>query len=129
MTHYKPSGYNSVHPYFVVDDAESFSKLVQRIFNAIPKRRFENDKGKIVHAELKIDDSVIMFADSNERYPSNKLLLHVYVKDADEIYQKAISSGCQEIQKPVKHDSDPDKRGTFEDPFGNIWSVATQAPE
>lgn len=127
MAHkFKPEGYNSVSPYFVVDGAQSMIDFLKKIFEVEELRRYENPEGKIIHAEIKIDDSVIMLADSNEQFPPNQLLIHVYVENVDQTYEKAITAGSKELGKPQNREGDPDKRGSFRDIFGNFWSVSTQ---
>ncbi|MBT29244.1 VOC family protein [Chondrinema litorale] len=123
---YKPEGYNSISPYFVVENAQLMINFLDQIFNIDELRRYENAEGKIVHAEVKIDDSVIMLADANEQFPPNQLLIHVYVADVDATFKKAIAAGCIELGKPQSREGDPDKRGSFKDIFGNFWSVSTQ---
>lgn len=125
-TSFKPSGYNSVSPYFIVDDAERFIDLVKTIFDARVLRRYELPSGKIMHAEMRIDDSVIMMADATEKYPPATVVMHVYVPDVDTVFQKAVDAGCEVIEHPKIQEGDPDRRGTFRDFAGNMWSVSTQ---
>src|SRR5690606_24448273 len=123
---FKPPGYNSVSPYFVVDGAEKLIALLVKIFEAEELRKYEDPDGRIIHAEIKIDDSVLMFGNSSERYPPNKLLIHVYVPDVDATFQKAIEMGCEPVEKPTEREGDHDGRGSFRDFAGNEWSVSTQ---
>lgn len=123
--HFKPVGYNSVSPYFIVKDAERFISLLQNIFDAQSTRRFDNPDGSIMHAELKIDDSIIMLSEATSMYPPQAMVLHVYVPDVDATFKKAIDAGCELVAEPKTSD-DPDKRGTFKDFAGNMWSVSTQ---
>jgi PhnB protein len=126
---YKPTSYNSLSPYLIVEDAARLVELLKKIFNASVLRRFEGSQGRIVHVELKIDDSVIMISDSTDTYPAHKTMLHVYVPDVFVAYERAISSGCTEIEKPLNKPGDPDTRGAFYDFAGNHWSVSTQMEE
>lgn len=123
---FKPKNYNSLSPYFVVEQSDRWIKLLKEIFDAKVLRRYDNPDGSLMHAELQIDDSVIMVSEASEQYPANQLLIHVYVTDALKVYQKAIAAGCEEIEKPVHKENDPDLRGQFKDYIGNIWAVGTQ---
>lgn len=123
---FKPKGYNSVSPYFVVDGAKELIELLIKIFDAELMRRFEMPDGTIMHAEIKIDDSVLMFGNSSDEFPPNKLLTHIYVSNVDEVYQRAIDLGCQSLEEPKEREGDPDRRGSFKDFAGNIWSIGTQ---
>lgn len=123
---FKPNGYNSLSPYFVVNGAKKFVDLIMAIFNATELRRYDMPDGTIMHMELQIDDTIIMLGESSEEFPPTKLLVHVYVSNVDEIYGKAIALGCHPIEEPKEREGDPDRRGTFRDFSGNIWSIATQ---
>jgi uncharacterized glyoxalase superfamily protein PhnB len=52
--------------------------------------------------------------------------MHVYVDNVDEVFERAISLGCIAVEPPKQREGDPDRRGTFEDFAGNVWSIATQ---
>lgn len=123
---FKPDGYNSVSPYFIVNGAQKFIDLMKEIFDAKELRRYDMPDGSIMHAEIQIDDSVIMLGDSSEKYPPSSTVIHVYVSDVDKIFDRAIKAGCQIIEKPTQRDNDPDRRGSFKDFSGNLWSVSTQ---
>lgn len=123
---FKPTGYNSVSPYFIVDGADKFIDLMKQIFNAKGLREYRMPDGTIMHAEVQIDDSVIMVGNSSEKYPPVPIVMHVYVPNVDEIFQKAVQAGCEIVEQPKEQEGDPDRRATFKDFAGNIWSVGTQ---
>lgn len=123
---FKPTGYNSVSPYFIVKGAQKIFDLQKTIFDAKELRRYDNPDGTIMHAEVQIDDSLIMIADSSEKYPPLTLIMHVYVPDVDQIMEKALQARCQITEKPKTREGDPDRRGTFVDFAGNMWSIGTQ---
>ena len=123
---YKPSGYNSVSPYLVVNGAQKMIALLKQIFHAGELRKYATSDGKIMHAEMKIDDSVVMLADASEEYPQNQFLIHVYVPDSSTIYRNAINAGCEPVEEPHQREGEPDRRGSFKDFAGNLWSVSTQ---
>lgn len=125
-TPYKPESYNSVSPYFVVNGAQKMVDFLKELFGATELRRYDQPDGTVMHLEVRIDDSVLMIADSNERYPPNTHLMHVYVPDVNETFRKALSLGCTSVQEPKEHEGDPDRRGMFTDFAGNVWAVATQ---
>lgn len=123
---FKPTGYNSVSPYFIVDGADKFIDLIKQIFDAKELRRYDMPDGTIVHAEIQIDDSVIMLGDSSDKFPPVSLVMHVYVPDVDETFDRAINAGCEIVERPKEREGDPDRRATFKDFAGNMWSVGTQ---
>jgi PhnB protein len=124
--HFKPTNYNSVSPYFIINGAQKFIDLMKLIFDATELRRYDMPDGTIMHAEIKIDDSVIMLGESSDKFPPVNLVMHVYVPNVDETFNKAVKSGCEIIEPPKEREGDPDKRATFKDFAGNMWSVGTQ---
>jgi uncharacterized glyoxalase superfamily protein PhnB len=123
---FKPTGYNSVSPYFIVKGAQKLIDLLKTVFDAKELRRYDNPDGTIMHAEIKIDDSVIMLGNSSDKYPPVTVVMHVYVADVDQIMDKAKEAGCQITEQPKTREGDPDRRGTFIDFAGNMWSIGTQ---
>lgn len=123
---FKPENYNSLSPYFVVDGALKFVDLLDEIFEVEELRTYEDENEEILHGEIRIEDTVIMVANSNDEYPPNQMLVHVYVQDVDATYKKAIDAGCEPLQEPKVSDADTDKRGMFKDFAGNTWAIATQ---
>ena len=122
---YKPPGYASVSAYIMVDGAQRVINFLTETFDARQLRRSDNPDGSIMHAEVKINDTVVMLADGGEGYPAFPVWLHVYVADVDATYQRALDAGGTSVQEPVQKD-DPDRRAGVKDPAGNTWWIATQ---
>lgn len=125
---YKPSDYNSLSPYLVVNGAQELIDLMIGLFHGKELRRYEVP-GRIMHAEVLIDDSVIMVADASDEFPPLTHLLHLYVPDVEKTYYTAIELGCESVQTPMEKPGDPDKRGGFKDFAGNTWYISTQMRE
>ncbi len=123
---FKPTNYNSVSPYFIVNGAQKLIDMLRQVFNATEKRRYDGPDGTIMHVEVQVDDSIIMIGDSSEQYPPNQLLIHVYVPNVDDTFRTAINYGCESVEEPKQREGDPDRRGSFKDFAGNIWSIGTQ---
>lgn len=126
MTTFKPTNYNSLSPYLIVDNAQKLVDLLTIIFDAEILRRFDHENGKIAHIELRLDDTVIMISDSTEYYGANKTMLHFYVPDVFKTFNLAIENGCEVVEWPINKAGDPDTRGAFIDFAGNYWAVSTQ---
>jgi uncharacterized glyoxalase superfamily protein PhnB len=123
---WKPQGYSTVSVYMVVDGAQRVIDFLKEAFGAGELRRFDTPDGKIMHAEVRIGDTVVMIADASASYPAFPVWLHVYVPDVDTTYKKALAAGGVSVQVPVRKEGDPDRRGGFRDPAGNTWWVSTQ---
>src|SRR5687768_9345318 len=112
---FKPQGYNSLSPYFIVNGAQKLADLLILIFGAKELRKYPLPDGSIMHMEMQIDDSVIMLGDSSDRLPPIQQIVHVYVPDVDAVFTKAIEAGCMIVEAPKENKDDPDRRGTFRD--------------
>jgi uncharacterized glyoxalase superfamily protein PhnB len=124
--HWKPTDYTSVSPYLMLRDAQDVIDFLTQVFGATALRRFDMPDGTVMHAELRIDDSVIMLADSSDAYPAFPVWLHVYVRDVDATYRRALELGAESVQEPRQREGDPDRRGGVKDPAGNTWWISTQ---
>ena len=122
---YKPDGYASVSVYMMAENAERVVDFLRQTFDAKELRRYSRPDGAIGHAELRIDDSVVMIAEASAEAPALPVWLHVYVPDVDAAYQRALGAGGVSVLEPIQKD-DPDRRGAVRDPAGNIWWISTQ---
>ena len=122
---YKPENYNTVSPYLIVNGADRTIEFLKVVFGATELRRFLDAAGKIMHAEVRIDDTVVMLADGAEYWPPIPAHVHIYVNDVDTIYRKALEAGAISVQDPVKKD-DEDRRGGVKDAGGTTWWIATR---
>jgi uncharacterized glyoxalase superfamily protein PhnB len=80
--------------------------------------------GSIMHATVKIGDSILMMSDANDQAPATQAMLYVYVPDADATFKRALAAGGTALMEP----SDMfygDRSGGMKDPSGNRWFVAT----
>lgn len=124
-TSYKPENYNSVSPYLIVDGASATIDFLKTVFDAVELRRFPGDAGQVMHAEVRLDDTVLMIADAAEGWPAMPAHVHIYVPDVEATYQRALAAGAASVQEPVKKD-DADKRGGVKDAGGTTWWIATK---
>lgn len=122
---HKPAGYTTVAPYLIVNGARGTIDFLEQVFGAQELRVFGTDDGRIMHGEVRIDDTVVMVADSAEGWPALASHVHVYVADVDDTYRRALAAGAESVQEPVKKD-DEDKRGGVKDAGGTTWWIATR---
>lgn len=125
LHNYKPEGYNTVSPYLIVDGAERTIQFLKEAFDAVELRRFPAPDGRIMHAEIRLDDTVLMISDGGEGWSSLKSHVHIYVPDVDDSFRRALAAGSTAVQEPVKKE-DEDRRGGVIDPGGTTWWIATK---
>lgn len=123
---YKPEGYNSASAYLIVKGAAATLEFLENVFSATRLRHLNREDGSIMHAEVRIDDTVIMLADEVENWPACPSHIHIYVPNVDDTFQRAIAAGATIIQEPSQKSPDDDKRGGFQDVGGTTWWVATE---
>jgi PhnB protein len=126
-----PEGYHTITPYLVVKGAAQAIDFYKKAFGA--KEIFRMDSGgKVMHAELQLGDSRFMLGDEHPEMgyvapqPGAKvpLGLYIYVDDVDKLAAQAQAAGIK-VERPVADQFYGDRTGSFIDPFGYRWSIAT----
>ncbi len=121
---YKPDKHSDVSIYMMANDAMAVINFAKAVFNAEELMSQAREDGSIMHAELRIGDSVIMLSQATDEYPAFPVWLHVYMPDVDETYETALRYGAATVQAPERK-GDSDKRGGVRDAAGNTWWIAT----
>jgi PhnB protein len=117
-----PEGYRTLSPYIVVEGADELIEFVSKVFGTEVRRRMTGEAGGL-HCELELGDSVLMVGEGGGM--SFPAMLHVYLDDADAVYERALAEGATPAAEP--HDTSfGDHRAAFDDRWGNQWWVATR---
>jgi PhnB protein len=126
-----PEGYHSITPQITCRDAAKAIEFYKNVFGAVELSRMPDPSGRIMHAELRIGDSRLMLNDeipgmavAPAPAPIHSHSLFIYTEDVDSVYKRAVKAGGRADMQP----SDMfwgDRYGTFTDPFGHQWGVAT----
>jgi uncharacterized glyoxalase superfamily protein PhnB len=119
-----------------VRDAVRAIDFYKHAFGAQERGVMKGPDGKVMHAELKIGDSVIMLADefpefgavAPESGASTSMGLHIYVTDVDDAFDRAVKAGAK-VEMPVSDQFWGDRYGKLRDPFGHKWSIATHVKD
>jgi PhnB protein len=127
-----PSGYHTVTPHLAVRDTAKAIDFYVTAFGAEELFRMPGPGGVVMHAELKIGDSIVMLGEENPEMGASSPLtiggspvgLHVYVKDVDAAFARAGQAGCT-VEMPPTDMFWGDRYGKLRDPFGHHWSLAT----
>ena len=127
-----PEGYHTVTPILIVNDAASALEFYKQAFGAKELFRMERPDGKIAHSEIRIGNSPIMLADecpemttrSPQSLGGSPVSLYLYVEDVDALAEQAVAAGAK-LVRPVEDKFYGDRSGSFEDPFGHQWHIAT----
>lgn len=95
-----PDGYQSVIPYLIIKNPAATIEFAKTVLNATLLEKMDTPEGEIVHAELRIGDSVVMMGQSGEQYPPQPCMLHIYLNDIDEAFKRAVKAGAKVIRQP-----------------------------
>ena len=125
-TTWKPTGYSSVSSYLGTTKAQVRSDFLSSTVGATQFGRHENEDGSIMHAEVRLEDTVIALGTAPEGWPSEPCHLHVRVPDVDRTYEAALANGGDSVQAPVRK-GDSNHRCGVMGPGGNTWWFSTQA--
>ncbi|MFY9989064.1 MAG: VOC family protein [Chthoniobacterales bacterium] len=123
-----PEGYHSITPSFCVEGAQQFIDFIKFVFNAQDRFKMDGPDGKIMHAELSIGDSALMVGDAMPQWPAKQNSLYVYVDDVDAAYERALKSGATSVRAP-QNAFYGDRNASVQDPFGNLWGIATHVED
>ncbi len=118
-----PENNQTVMPYLILPNAAEFISFAEKVFSAKEISKYMRDEKTIMHAEIMIGDSTIMFADATEEFKPSNAGLFIYVENADETFHKGIGEGASVVNE--MSDQEYGRSGGIRDPFGNVWWITT----
>ena len=127
-----PEGFHTITPSLIVRDAAKAIDFYKKALGAEELVRMPSPDGKILHAELKIGDSIIFLSDEMPHSPAKSPqtlggvtgVLNLYVHDVDKSFQRALDAGAK-VAMPVADQFWGDRYGSLTDPFGYTWGLGT----
>jgi uncharacterized glyoxalase superfamily protein PhnB len=119
-----PEGFHAVTPYFIVTGAAKLIDFTKQAFGAQEIERMAMPDGTIMHAEVKIGDSIIMLGDAGGQWGPMPASVYLYVNDTDAVYKRALQAGATSLMEPADQFYG-DRNAGVKDPTGNMWWIAT----
>lgn len=127
-----PDGYRTMTPNLVCNNAARAIEFYKSAFGATELRRALGPNGEILHAELQMGDSKFFVNDTMSKTPlpspaqgaTNPMYIHLYVADADAIFNRAVKAGAR-VEMALQNMFWGDRYGKLTDPFGQQWGIAT----
>jgi len=127
-----PEGFHTVTPHLVCDGAADAIEFYKLAFGATEIMRLPGPDGRLIHASVKIGDSMVMLVDEMKQWGvlgpnargGGSVTIHLTVPDVDAWFARAIAAGAQ-LRMPVTDMFWGDRYGQVVDPFGHMWSIAT----
>ena len=126
-----PEGFHTLTPHLTVRDAAGAIEFYKKALNAQVVNRSDTN-GKVMHASLKIGDSILML---NDEFPewggslaprgdASGFAIHVYVENVDKLFAQAVAAGAT-VKMPLMDQFWGDRYGHIVDPYGFRWALAT----
>ena len=119
-----PEGFHSVTPALRVPGVATLIDFVTQAFDAKEIARFAGPDGSIMHAEIRIGDSIVMMGEPGDRFSPMPASLHLYVPDVDATYRRAIAAGATSLREPADQFYG-DRSAGVRDSGGNEWWIST----
>jgi len=123
-----PEGYRTVTPYLIVPDPGALIEFMQRAFDAEETERSTMPDGRVMHAAVRVGDSMVMMGGANEKHPPRPSTIYLYVPDVDATYERAVAAGGTSLMEPADQFYG-DRNGGVEDPWGNQWWIGTHVED
>jgi uncharacterized glyoxalase superfamily protein PhnB len=128
-------GFHTITPHLTVPGAAQYIDFLTRAFGAVELARAPGPDGKLMHAEMRIGDTILMLNDDFPEFGLPPLAqgrlpvtLHIYVADVDALWAQATAAGCQ-VTMPLADQFWGDRYGVLTDPQGFSWSLATHTDD
>jgi len=121
--HYVPEGLSTVNPYLHARGADGLINFLKEGLGGEEIERAQSPDGVVVHAKVRIGDSVIELSEAHGPYQTMPTGIFLYVEDVDALYERALRAGGVSTQAPS--DQPYGRVGTVKDAFGTTWYLAT----
>jgi uncharacterized glyoxalase superfamily protein PhnB len=119
-----PDGFHTVTPYLVVEEVPRLIEFLAAAFGGEETARTTAPDGRIMHAQVKIGDSVVMMGGATEEFPALQTAIYLYVEDTDATYERAVQAGGESLFEPDDQFYG-DRMAGVRGPAGNFWWIAT----
>jgi PhnB protein len=119
-----PEGYGGVIPYLIVHEVPRLIEFLARVFGATLVRRHDRPDGDVMHAEVRVRDSIIMMGGAGGQWTPVPAALYLYVDDVDAVYARALEAGATSLTEPADQFYG-DRTAGVKDPSGNTWFLST----
>jgi uncharacterized glyoxalase superfamily protein PhnB len=119
-----PEGFHTVTPYLMVEEASKLIDFLKQAFEAEEIYRQNMPDGTVMHAQVRIGDSMLMMSDATSQHKPMPSMIYLYVEDVDAVYNRALKAGATSLRKPTD-EFYGDRSGGVKDQFGNQWWIGT----
>ena len=123
-----PKGFHTVTPFLLADDVEPLLHFIETAFAGTPHYSMKSDDGVIRHATIRVGNSLLMLSKGVEIYGRMPAMLHLYVANADAVYEQALKAGGTSLREP-HNEFYGDRVAAVKDEWDNQWWIATHVED
>jgi PhnB protein len=123
-----PEGFHAITSYLTVPGVPKLIEFLEKAFDARLIMRMDGPGGAVMHAEMRIGDSIVMMGEPQGPWQPRPCNLYLYVNDCDAAYRSAIEAGAKSLNEP-KDQFYGDRTAAIEDLSGNNWWIATHVED
>jgi PhnB protein len=121
---YIPEGLHNVNVYLHPRRAEPLIAFLKRAFGAEEVAKYASPDGVVIHAQIRIGDSVVEMGEAHDKYEAMPAMFYLYVPNVDAVYRQTVAAGATSFQEPTDQPYG-DRQAGVRDAFGNTWYIAT----
>ena len=121
-------GFHAITPYLFAQGASQLIEFISAAFSGEVTFRKARPDGAIMHAEMRIGDSMLMVAEATPQFGPMPTSVYLYVTDSDQVYRQALEAGGVSVF-PITTLPNGERYGGVKDPCGNIWWIATHVED
>ena len=121
-------GFHTVTPYLFTEDSARLIRFLCEAFDGAVTNRKDRPDGAVMHAEMRIGDSMVMVGEASAQIGPMPTSIYLYVPDCDAVYHQALAAGGTSVLGVMNFPSG-ERYGGVKDPFGNVWWIATHVED
>lgn len=119
-----PEGCHAITPYLLVPDVARLIEFLKQAFDGVERAKFARPDGTVLHAQVRIADSLVMIGEPQSPWKPRPSMLYLYVPDVDATYKRAVAAGGKPVVEPVNMFYG-DRHACVRDMAENDWWIAT----
>jgi PhnB protein len=123
-----PEGYPRISPYLIVDNPDVTLAFIARVFDGEPVARHTAPDGRVMDAEIRVGDSLVMLGGANAQWRAVPAALHIYVADVDATYRRAMDAGATAVSEPTTQPYG-DRSAYVTDACGTMWFISSHVED
>lgn len=123
-----PEGFRSLTPFLYPRDTAALLDFLKQAFGATQTALLHWPDGRVMHAAMRVGDSMLMLSDACDQMSPMPTALYLYVEDVDAVYRRALDAGATSFMEPADMFWG-DRMGGVKDPANNLWWIATHVED